>query len=126
MMRLTLPLIGFVFCLGCVPKKVMRNAETYTAEIAASLSRESDAAQALLVAAKKASTLEECIFYAKPALVIQTYAQVQHYRSLWLAGLPYPTEGTSTLSEQPDPRPITLVMPDTKDWCIAIGVKDAD
>jgi hypothetical protein len=86
---------------GCatVPKRVVRDSSTYTAEVLASLARQEEAAAALLDAAHLVP-VEHCQATVAPALLIEATAQRQAYRALWLAGLPYPLEDGSL----PDPK----------------------
>ena len=100
-----------VFC-GCPsPGTVTRDADTYVAEILAGLARESEAADALMLAAEsalEAHDSELCAVYAGPALLIEAKARPQAYRALWLAGIVYP-EADGTIppegTEQADPGP---------------------
>jgi Flp pilus assembly protein TadD len=108
---------GIMFALllevaGCatVPKRVVRDSQTYTAEVLSSLARETEAKGALLIAADfaiEAGDETACLVYAETALTIEAYAENQAYRALWLAGLPYPTsDGVMPLDlseEQEDP-----------------------
>tara|TARA_R110002020_G_scaffold194133_3_gene394726 strand:+ start:3103 stop:3543 length:441 start_codon:yes stop_codon:yes gene_type:complete len=92
-----------------IPKRVIRDTQTYTVEILAGLQREKDAAAALFEAAdaaRDAGHEEACRLYVHPALVIQVKSQPQAYRALWLAGLPYPNPDGSLpdpKEKQPDP-----------------------
>jgi len=82
-----------VLLVGCVPKQVRRDATTYTAEIVAGLQREHAAAAQLREAAMYAlehGDNQQCIEWLQPALVIETKAQPQAWRALYLAGLQYP------------------------------------
>ena len=118
--------IGLAFG-GCatVPKKVVRDTQTYTAEILAGLAREQAAAEALVVAAELARSAgdeELCREYYAPALLIEVKAEPQAYRALWLAGLPYPLADGSLPApgtEQEDPGPAGKVEDQiVASWCI--------
>lgn len=90
---------------GCASHLVVRSDATYTAEVLASQARQTEAAAALLTAAREAAQAGNpawCAELAKPALLIEAKAAPQAHRALWLARLPYPggPEG-----EQPDPGP---------------------
>ena len=89
--------------IGCasVPKRVVRDSSTYTAEILSSLQREREASAALHRAAALVP-LDECAEVIAPALLIDAAAQRQAYAALWLAGLPYPLEDGSI----PDPKAV--------------------
>ena len=105
--------LGFILIAGCatLPKRVIRDRDTYIVEILAGLQREQEAATALLSAADAARGLGDeiaCRVYAQPALLIQAKAQPQAYRALFLAGLPYPNPDGSLpdpKDTQPDPGP---------------------
>ena len=102
-------IVALLLACGTLPKRINRDTQTYTVEIFAGLQREEKAAEALLKAASAAAKrgdLEACEDYAAPALLIQTKAQKQAYRALWLAGLPYPNKDGSVPDpkvKQPDP-----------------------
>lgn len=124
-------LIGFIVALflvtGCAHKQVRRDASTYVAEVLAGLQREQEASAALHVAAQDAlerGSVNQCVEYMAPALVIDTKSQAQAYRALWLAGLPYPLQDGSLPEEgqeQDDPGPAGPVpAPDTV--CVANAV----
>ena len=105
-------LLVFVMGLGgCVGGKIIRDGQTYTAEVISGLLREQAAAKVLLeaaAAAKAAGNVETCAKLAKPALLIEAKANGQAYRALWLAGLNYPKADGSVPAEgekQADPGP---------------------
>ena len=95
----------------CTTGKVVRDGQTYTAEVMSSLMREQAAAKRLLDAAKAAKAAGDkakCEAYAKPALLIEAKAKGQAYRALWLADLPYPKADGSIPKageKQEDPGP---------------------
>jgi len=99
-----------------IPKRVIRDTQTYTLEILAGLQRESEAASALesaAVLARDAGDAELCQQFYTPALTIQVKAQAQAYRALYLAGLPYPQEDGSVSTEaQDDPGPARTIEAD--------------
>ncbi len=73
----------------CTPK-IVRNADTFQAEVRAAEARQREAMVALFVAAsvaKAAGDQEACEAYATPALQIEAYGSAQADRALWLAGL---------------------------------------
>ena len=102
-------LVSLLASCATIPKRVMRDTQTYTVEILAGLQREKDAAEALFEAAdaaRDAGQEEACRVYVHPALVIQAKSQPQAYRALYLAGLPYPNADGSLpdpKEKQPDP-----------------------
>jgi len=103
-----LAVAGFVVT-GCGPRRIVRDAATYTAEILAAVERQQEAMDALWIAAdeaRSAGDLDACRRYAAPALLIEAKARAQGDRALWLAGLPY-RKADGTLPEpgekQPDP-----------------------
>lgn len=111
-MKATIVGIIIVCMTGCCTTgKVVRDGQTYTAEIMSSLLRERAAAKHLRAAAeaaKAAGNVETCKSYARPALLIEAKAQGQAYRALWLGGLNYPKADGSTPKsgeEQEDPGP---------------------
>jgi hypothetical protein len=112
-MRLT-ALIALLVLSGCV-RHIVRNEATYTAEIYASIARQNEAADALIVAAEAARDAGDtaaCARYAEPALLIQASAEIQGYRALWLAGLPYPGGDGEDPGAIPDPEPVSSVCGD--------------
>lgn len=110
-LKATIVAIILVTVGGCVTGKIVRDSQTYTAEVMSGLLREKLAAKHLLEAAKAAKAAGDrakCVAYAKPALLIQAKAQGQAFRALWLAGLNYPkADGSIPKSgeEQADPGP---------------------
>ena len=116
MIRWTTIVVVF-FGVGCVHNKVVRDRSTYTVEIFASLARQLEAAEALFGAAEAANAEgddEACAQYAAPALMIEAKARSQAFRSLWLAGLPYPkADGTMPVEGevQDDPGPSSRRRP---------------
>lgn len=108
-MKLSPLIVAFLAVLpACGGRLVIRDAETFVAEHASSLARETEAADRLLDAATFAlmnGDEDRCVLYAETALLIEAKAQPQHYRALWLAGLPYPSgDYVPPLgTEQPDP-----------------------
>lgn len=102
-------LVFSITACAAIPKKIVRDSQTYTLEILAGLQREKDASEALFEAAdaaRDAGHEEACRLYVHPALVIKAKSQPQAYRALWLASLPYPNADGSLPSpkdEQPDP-----------------------
>jgi hypothetical protein len=119
-LTLTIPLLAMLAACASVPKRVVRDSSTYTAEVLASLARETEAAEAL----KNAAALvpeEACAETVAPAMLIDAHAQRQAYTALWLAGLPYPMADGSAPDpkvEQADPGagPAPVVT-DAVDWC---------
>lgn len=94
---------------GCA-HRVATDAASYSTMIVTQLSRQEQAAVALLEAAdavKAEGDGDACLRYAEPALRIQHRAEAEARRALWLAGLHYPdAEGNlpeSKREEQPDP-----------------------
>lgn len=112
-----LPIVALL-CASCatLPKRVIRDTQTYTLEILAGLQRESEAASALeaaAVLARDAGDAELCQQFYTPALTIQVKAQAQAFRALYLAGLPYPQEDGSVSTEaQEDPGPARTIEAD--------------
>ena len=96
---------------AAVPKRVVRDTQTYTAEILAGLAREHAAAELLVDAAEQARTGGDearCRTYYATAHLIDVKAQAQAYRALWLAVVPYPLPDGSLPAaeeEQGDPGP---------------------
>lgn len=110
---------------GCatVPNRIVRDSQTYSAEIYAGLVREREAAAALIVAAEAAleeGDSEACVTYASAALTIEAYAENAAYRALWLAGLPYPDSNgelpSDPSAEQEDPGAPSAAR-DAGDFC---------
>jgi hypothetical protein len=110
-LKATIVVIILALTVGCTTGKIVRDSQTYTAEVMSGLLREKLAAKHLLEAAKAAKAAGDtakCEAYAKPALLIQAKAQGQAFRALWLAGLNYPkADGSIPKSgeEQADPGP---------------------
>ena len=105
--------LAFLCVAGC-SRHIVRNEVTYTTEIYASVARQTEAADALLDAAKAASDAgdyDACVRYAGPALLIVSAAEIQGYRALWLAGLPYPGDDGSgeDPGAPPDPEPVSTI-----------------
>jgi len=115
-------IVALVVGLASCTRYAVRDATTYSAEVAASTARQEEAADALLVAAERAreaGDLEACEEYAAPALLIEAAARQQGNRALWLAGIPYLDPETGQLPPKgekqpdpgpsPDPRPVAAV-----------------
>lgn len=110
-MRLSLLCLSALLVLpACATRYAVRDSTTYATEVAATVARQDEAADALFVAAeraKEAGDWRACAEYAGPALLIEASAQVQANRALWLADLPYPDPETGEAppvgTEQPDP-----------------------
>jgi len=135
MKRFVVYFIGTLLFASCatIPKRVIRDTNTYTAEILAGLQREQEAATALFAAADKAMAAgeeESCREYAKPAILIQAKAKAQAYRALYLAGLPYPLPDGSLpdpKATQPDPGPGPAVGEQAAaGYCISPADPEAD
>ena len=114
-LRLTVAIVATlsVALASCttIPKRVVRDSQTYIAEILAGLEREQAAADELAVAAaaaRDAGDESACMAHYSVAHLIMVKAQPQAYRALWLGGLPYPLEDGSLpdpKQEQEDPGP---------------------
>ncbi len=92
---------------AALPKRVVRNTDTYIAEVLSALQRQEAAPATLFSAADQArgvGDVELCEKYLRPALVIEAHAEAQAYRALYLAGLPYP-EGSGGIPDQPRNQP---------------------
>ncbi len=112
LIKATIVATSIVLVTGCCTAgKVVRDGQTYTAEVMAGLMREQAAAKSLREAATKAKDAGDraaCEGYARTALLIEAKARGQAYRALWLAGLPYPKPDGSVPKkgeEQQDPGP---------------------
>ena len=115
MRRLSLLLPALLLSSACAHHHVVRDSSTFAIEVASSLARQTEAAEALRNGAELAlagGDRELCAELAEPALLIEAAAEVQAHRALWLAALPYPVvadDGSLTVpdvgTEQPDPGP---------------------
>jgi len=104
-------MIALLLMIGCT-HKVIRNAGTFQLETEAALARQVEASKALHTAvdrAKEAGDWQACIEYAKPALLIDTFAANQAERALWLAGL---VEGDDPGPSPQVPAPESLCGPE--------------
>ena len=133
--RFVVYFVGILLFVSCatIPKRVIRDTNTYTAEILAGLQREQEAATALFAAADRALAAgeeESCREYAGPALLIQTKAQPQAHRALYLAGLPYPLADGSLpdpKDAQPDPGPAPALGDQAAaGYCVSPADPEAD
>lgn len=89
--------VGFALA-GC-GHKIVRDADTFHVEVMAAQARQTEAMRALLEAADAAlmrGDREACERYARPALLIEAFAENQAQRALYLAGL---------IDEDPGPSP---------------------
>ncbi len=116
----TLSIVALLSACSGLPKNVVRRTDTYIAETLSALQRQEAAAEALRTAAASARASgdsESCEDYLYPALVIETTAQPQAFRALFLAGLPYPSDQPTQPQADPGPPEIVNYSSAAEQFC---------